>query len=635
MKVKGQGIISEAGLNNLLDNMYALSRKRDEPFYNLVELAMNRQVILTAIHNIKSNKGSKTAGIDKKDIDVYLQMDFEKLVSLINKTLSNYNPLPVRRKYIPKSNGRRRALGIPTMLDRVIQEIVKITIEPILEAKFFKHSYGFRPYRSAEHAIARIIDLVRRGKNYYIVEGDIEGFFDNINHNKLIELLWNMGIRDKRMLAIIKKMLKAGVMEDDKSYKTDMGTPQGGIISPLLANVYLNGLDHLIADEWENHLGKGTISGNHRNIHRHLRYGGHEPCWFVRYADDWVILCDSMDRAERILKKADKYLNHVLKLKLSQEKTLITDIRKNRARFLGFEIMAEKARMRDIVVGKAIPNIKKLDEKVAEVLKDVNKLKLFKNDYDRAVSIEKINAKIVGIGNYYAISNYSYLFRKLDGRLDYRTFKTFRNIYGKDKVEAMRFEAEQVRNRIDRHKGIKTKVYAVNVDDVNIGLTRFSFTKSRKAMNFNQNITPYTAEGRKINEIRSKTKLKLDRPTIYNVNDLEFVALHQIKPSKKSDKLYNFEYMMNREYAYNRDKGKCKCCKVVVAGFNVHCHHINKFLPMEKINKVMNLATICKGCHSVIHNKNLSVVDASVMKKINKYRDKLTKTNTSLEKSLK
>jgi len=231
MKVKGQGIISEAGLNNLLDNMYALSRKRDEPFYNLVELAMNRQVILTAIHNIKSNKGSKTAGIDKKDIDVYLQMDFEKLVSLINKTLSNYNPLPVRRQYIPKSNGRRRALGIPTMLDRVIQEIVKITIEPILEAKFFKHSYGFRPYRSAEHAIARIIDLVRRGKNYYIVEGDIEGFFDNINHNKLIELLWNMGIRDKRMLAIIKKMLKAGVMEDDKSYKTDMGTPQGGIIS--------------------------------------------------------------------------------------------------------------------------------------------------------------------------------------------------------------------------------------------------------------------------------------------------------------------------------------------------------------------------------------------------------------------
>lgn len=93
MKVKGQGIISEAGLNNLLDNMYALSRKRDEPFYNLVELAMNRQVILTAIHNIKSNKGSKTAGIDKKDIDIYLQMDFEKLFSLINKTLSNYNPM--------------------------------------------------------------------------------------------------------------------------------------------------------------------------------------------------------------------------------------------------------------------------------------------------------------------------------------------------------------------------------------------------------------------------------------------------------------------------------------------------------------------------------------------------------------
>lgn len=189
MKVKGQDIISEKELNETLDTMYSLSKEKAEPFYNLIELVKNKQTILTAIHNIKNNKGSKTSGIDRKDINYYLQMDFDKLVALIRDSIDNYNPLPVRRQYIPKSNGKKRPLGIPTMIDRIIQEIIKISIEPILEAKFFEHSYGFRPYRSAEHAIARIIDLVNKSKNYYVVEGGIEGFFDNINHNKLIELL--------------------------------------------------------------------------------------------------------------------------------------------------------------------------------------------------------------------------------------------------------------------------------------------------------------------------------------------------------------------------------------------------------------------------------------------------------------
>lgn len=625
MKVKGQDIKSETELKNTLDIMYDLSKKGNEPYYNLLELAINEQTIITAIHNIKSNKGSKTAGIDNKEINHYLQMDFNKLIELIRKNLINYNPLPVKRQFIPKDNGKKRPLGIPTMLDRIIQEIIKIILEPIVEAKFFKHSYGFRPYRSAEHAIARIIDLVRKGKNYFIVEGDIQGFFDNINHNKLMEQLWNLGVRDKRILSIIKKMLKAGVIEEDKKlYSTELGTPQGGIISPLLANVYLNGMDHLIANEWEYHLGKGQIRDS-KNIHRHLRSGGHEPCWLVRYADDWVILCDSMERAKRILMKVDKYLNNVLKLKLSEEKTVITDIRVNRANFLGFEIMAEKARMKDIIVGKAIPNMKKVNGKVADILKDVNSLKLMRNDYDRVTEIEKINSKIVGIGNYYSIANFTYLFKRIDGRLYYRCFKTFKKIYGLSKSRYMKYEAQELANRLDRHKGHKTKVYALEVDDIKIGITRFSFTKSRKALNFNQSITPFTQEGRALYEARNKAKLKLDRPTIYRVDDLEYTAQHLLFPKRESAKIYNFEYIMNREYAYNRDKGKCKCCGFEFKGYNIHCHHINKTLSLEKINKVMNLATICKRCHIVIHNKSMSIDNTSVMNKINKYREKLTK----------
>ncbi|MGN7300319.1 group II intron reverse transcriptase/maturase [Ferdinandcohnia sp. SAFN-114] len=622
MKVKGQEIKSEIELISTLDRMYDLSKNGDEPFYNLIEMMKNEQTILSAVHNIKSNKGSKTVGVDSKDIDYYLQMPSRKLIGIIRKAINNYRPLPVRREYIPKGNGKERPLGIPTMLDRIIQEIARMVIEPIVEAKFFKHSYGFRPYRSTEHAIARIIDLIRRNNFYYVIEGDIKSFFDNINHNKLIEIMWGMGIKDKRYLSIIKKMLKAGIMDDGVFFDSELGTPQGGIISPVLANIYLNGFDWMVANLWEEHYASSRVT--EKNKHRYLRNGGHTPCWLVRYADDWVILCDSQERAEQVLNVAYKYLKHVLKLELSAEKTVITDVRKKPIKFLGFDIIAEKARMKDIIVGKAIPNRNNLNKKVNEVLKEINKLQVFKHDHDRAAHIELINSKIVGISNYYSIGNSSFLMKKHDAKIDYRAFKTFRKIYGHD-WKKMRLPAKNLNNRIDRHKDKNTQVYFINVDDVNIGITRFSFTASRKALNFNQNMTPYTDLGRELYVKASGKQQRLLRPTVYNVSDLKLTALHQLFPKKKNDKLYNFEYMMNREYAFNRDKGKCKCCKEVVAGFNVHCHHINPYLPLNEVNKVMNLATICKSCHSIIHYLSNVEKDAKTMKKIEKYREKLAK----------
>ncbi|MEQ6388615.1 group II intron reverse transcriptase/maturase [Bacillaceae bacterium S4-13-58] len=617
MKVKGQEIRSESELISTFDTMYDLAKKGEEPFYNLIELMINEQTIITAIHNIKSNKGSKTAGIDSKDIDYYLQMPSPKLIRLIRRTINRYNPFPVKRKYIPKDNGKTRPLGIPTMLDRIVQEIARLVLEPIVEAKFFKHSYGFRPYRSTEHAVARILDLIRRNNFYYVIEGDIKGYFDNINHNKMIEIMWGLGIKDKRFLTIIKKMLKAGVMENGKVFDTELGTPQGGIISPVLANIYLNGFDWLIADMWEEHYATERVSN--KNKFRYLRRGSHTPCWLVRYADDWVILCDSRERAEQVLKVADKYLSHVLKLELSAEKTFITDVRIKPIKFLGFDIIAEKARMKDAIVGKAIPNREKLNKKVNEILKEINKLQVLKHDYDRAAHIELINSKIVGISNYYSIGNSSFLMKKHDAKIDYRAFKTFRKIYGHN-WKSLRLPAKNLNNRFERHKDKNTQVYYVRVDDVNIGITRFSFTASRKALNFNQDMTPYTEKGRGLYKKVSGKKLPLDRPTVYNVEDLRQTALHQLHPKRKSDTLYNFEYMMNREYAFNRDKGKCKCCDDEVVSFNVHCHHINPYLPLNKVNKVKNLATICKSCHRVIHGLTKVNKNEKTTKKIEKYR---------------
>lgn len=609
--------------------MYRRAKEGKEPFYDLVELLLNEELMITAIHNIKSNKGSKTVGIDKKDINIYLHMKQEKLFALLKRHINNYNPKPVKRRYIPKNNkpNEKRPLGIPTVLDRIIQEMVRIALEPIAEAKFFKHSYGFRPYRSCEHAIARVLDLIRRNKNYWVIEGDIKGFFDNINHNKLIEIMWNMGIRDKRFLSIIKKMLKAGVMEEGKFQIPEAGTPQGGIISPLLANIYLNNFDWMVAEMFEEHPAKYQVKNPSTNGYARLRRRGHQPCYLVRYADDWVILCEQKETALRILAKVEKYFRHVLKLELSSEKTLITNIRETPAKFLGFDIIAEKARLKNKIVGKALPNKKNIESKVREISSDIKKLVRCTNDHYIVAEIEVINSKIVGLSNYFKFGNCKRLFSSLDNRLTDRTYQTFCKIYGKKNWDNHRIEAHKLDNRRERHKGRDCKVYFVKVDEVNIGLTRMDFTNSVLAMNFNQDLTPYTLNGRLLYAKKYGRKSKLSRPTLYNPESLRMVAVRRIKLNDNKSVLYNFEYMMNREYAFNRDLGACKACKVDLTVANYHCHHNKPFLSLDKINKVSNLSSVCRDCHKLIHGTGM-VNDSKRMAKINKYRKLLTENKS-------
>lgn len=623
MKVNRRVIQTEQELSELLDDMYQAAKSGDS-FFGIAEMLFNKEAIITAMHNIKSNQGSKTTGLDGKTIDDYLQMNKEELFSLIQSQVIDYKPQPVKRVYIPKNNikssnkSEMRPLGIPNMIDRIIQELVRMFIEPIVEAQFYNHSYGFRPYRGAEHALARMRDVTRRSQTYWVVEGDIKGYFDNINHNKLLEILWNMGIKDKRILAIVKKMLKAGYIEDGIFHKTTKGTPQGGIISPLLANVYLNGFDWLIAKEYEYHPFTDRYK-ERRAAYQALKAKGHEPTYLVRYADDWVILTASRENAERLLSKANKYLKHQLKLDLSKEKTLITDMRMRPVTFLSYDLKVGTTKDgRDAPM--IYPNSKAVNKALREAINIARKLRYSPDEKWLAVNIERTNEVLVGISEYFNKGISKKVLSKMDNKLFWTTIQSLKSFYRYGKLTEVKnnhcVQLNMLGNRISRHKNYSGKTLAVKVDGIWIGFTRCDITPVKYSQNFNQQMTPYTQIGRKMYAEKMERSSPLTRPSIYRADELYRAML-------SSNRLYNFEFYMNRDYAFNRDRGKCRVCGRYLWGINPQCHHINPYLPLNKVNKVRNLASVCPDCHRLVHNEESIDYCKEAKEKLEKFRSTL------------
>ncbi|MCK8816244.1 reverse transcriptase domain-containing protein [Natroniella sulfidigena] len=266
------------------DKLYKYSQKGYD-FKNLMQHITSRKNILLAYRNIKRNTGSKTRGTNNTTIEDLEQWTTQKLVDYVRNRLEYYKPQPVRRVYIPKPDGRKRPLGIPTMEDRLIQQCMKQVLEPICEAKFHKHSYGFRPNRSTKHAIARISTLMNRSKLHYSVDIDIKSFFDNVDHSKLKKQLWSMGIKDKKLISILGAMLKAEIEGEGIPNK---GTPQGGIISPLLSNIVLNELDWWLSNQWETFKSDYKYSKS-KSKYRALRKSNLKEIYIVRYADDCAL----------------------------------------------------------------------------------------------------------------------------------------------------------------------------------------------------------------------------------------------------------------------------------------------------------------------------------------------------------
>lgn len=355
-----------------------------------------------AFRAVKKNRGA--AGIDRQSISMF-EANLEQNLAALMKDLKRgtFVPKPARRTYIDKGGGKQRPLGIPCVRDRVAQEVLRRILNPLYEALFYEHSYGFRPRRSCHDALRRVKELHRSGYRV-VLDADIQGFFDNIPHDVIMTGLRNV-VADGNILNLIERFLSAGVMEDGITYPTTVGTPQGGVLSPLLANIALNFLD------WR------------------LDQAGYR---FVRYADDFVVLCRSHAEAEEALALVQQ-VTAELGLTLSPEKTKIAKFSEGFT-FLGFEITHRGCRMREKSVEKYKTRIRELTTR--------------SHNLDARV-IEKVNAVIRGVANYFA-TDFSTVVRQFR-YLDHWTRKRIRMMKLK---RIHRSDNRKLQNRHIRRMGL-------------------------------------------------------------------------------------------------------------------------------------------------------------------------------------
>mgnify|MGYP002432272785 FL=1 len=470
----------------VLNSLNEHSKDSSYKFERLYRILFNEELFYVAYQKIASNGGSTTKGSDGRSIDEMSLARIETLIASLKD--ESYQPHPSRRVHIPKKNGKTRPLGIPAFEDKLVQEVVRMILEAIYEGHFETTSHGFRPKRSCHTALLHIQKTFSGTK--WFIEGDIKGFFDNIDHDVLVGILRER-ISDDRFIRLIRKFLKAGYVEDWKFHNTYSGTPQGGIVSPILANIYLDKLDKYVK-EYIRHFDKGTkrrpgkesndLANERKRTVRKLKKvkdgtekvalvarlkaieqeraafpsgdemdGSYRRLKYIRYADDFILgVIGSKEDARQIKEDIKSFLSESLALELSEEKTLITHTNKS-AKFLGYEITVtrDNHQRRDVrgrlrrTYGKRVRlnvSMATLRDKLLEYGameiklrngKEVWKPKcrsglIFNDDLE---ILDRYNRETVGFCNYYLIANNCVVLHNFRYIMEYSMYKTFAGKY--------------------------------------------------------------------------------------------------------------------------------------------------------------------------------------------------------------
>lgn len=588
-------------------------------FTGLIELMSCEATITTAIHNIKSNKGSETPGVDgwKMQRD-YLQKPYRWVMQDIQQAFHQFKPEKIRRVYIDKpGKAEKRPLGIPAIRDRIVQECIRIVLEPIMEAQFYKYSFGFRPMRDTQMAMECITNYVHKTGYHWIVEGDISKCFDRINHANLLKRLYHMGIKDRRLLRIIKVMLKAGIIGECEI--NEDGTPQGGILSPLLANVYMDILDEWVSKQWLDKSTRYEYSTHDGKIAALRKRSKLRPAHLIRYADDFVLITNSHENALWWKNSIKEFLEHDMRLNLSEEKTLITDVRRKHIHFLGYEYKVVPGKAKKGYIPRTLPDRKRLKRKVDEISAEWRKIPLAASREEMIHEINLINSKVRGLINYYENCTWvNIITNKYSRQLEYAAKRRLKQYKGK------LIPANRTQNLVNVHQHYTTKIPSIRYRDIWIGVTRLDFCRWQKPLSKIQKETPYTEEGREIHFQRTRKKRMNAR-----LDEVLSIETSELVSSGQAGRNYNFEFYMNRAYALNRDKLKCRVCgRWLIAG-KLCTHRINPKLPLCKVNKVNNLASMDRECFELVNNKNadISNLDTKTRKTIEKFRKQLDKSH--------
>lgn len=572
-------------MQTAFDKLYADSVSGRQ-FRNLVELIQRPENIMLAYRNLRKNSGSKTAGVDKKTISDLNKWSDKKLVNHVQRKLDWYVPNAVRRVEIPKDNGKKRPLGIPTIMDRLIQQCILQVLEPICEAKFFKRSNGFRPTHSAENAIAQAERMIQNIGCYYVIDIDIHGFFDNVNHGKLLKQMWALGIRDKKLLSIISAMLKAEVAGIGFPEK---GTPQGGIISPLLSNIVLNELDWWVASQWEemptkrNYVHRIYANGtpDKSNTIRALRsYTKLKECYLVRYADDFKIFCKKHSDAVKLFEATKQWLWERLGLEISPEKSKIVNVKRHYSEFLGFKLkVREKGKKPDgskrYVIEAHVRDkaLKKIRARSKEIIGQIRRTYDPKMEYRL---IQKYNSYLVGIHNYYCIATHV----NLD--IHEIAFDVKKSLYNRLKHRLQR--TGSIPNRYIQEKyGKSREVRYLNGHAV----VPVAYVQHRVPMDRKIRVNPYTPEGR--TEIHK------------NLTGLNLAVMNHLMNTPAGQQ--SVEYNDNRIALYVAQKGKCAVSGIALDANQVDCHH-KKPLSLGGDDSYQNLIIVSDAVHILIHSSS-------------------------------
>lgn len=599
------------------DTLYKQSLN-NQNFVKLMEIITCDENIMLAYRNIKRNGGSNTAGVDGKIIKDLENLSTEQLIGYVRKRLQWYKPQAVKRVEIPKSDGKTRSLGIPTIADRLIQQCFLQVLEPICEAKFHDRSYGFRPLRSAQNAMAVYYKLIQQQHLYYVVDVDIKGFFDNISHGKLLRQMWAIGIRDKKVIAIISAMLKARVAGIGFPEK---GTPQGGIISPLLANIVLNELDWWISDQWQTFemkkqystqtLRNGTTQQGFR-LRAMRDYTNLKEGWLVRYADDFKIVCRTRDEAERWFYAVKAWLKERLGLEISEEKSKIVNLKRNYSDFLGLKVKAvrkgfdpkRKEPTPRYVVQSHICDkaLKRIAETAKGRIHDVIKAG-DGNNLLRAIG--RYNAFVIGMHNYYQMATH---IAKDVNKIDFQTFRTFEQ---RTHTKLKRYTKRDKGNKYILDKYGKSKRLK---EWRGFPLVPISYVQTKAPLLMRVTVNQYTPEGR--------------AAVHKNLSGIDLNVLYYLMRNPVQGE--SIEYNDNRLSLFCGQYGKCAITGKELTIGDIHCHHI-----IHRANggtdRYENLMLVTKDVHLLLHASNIDTVQKLLAKlklsgkekaKLNYYRER-------------